>query len=493
MNQGKQFTCFVFLIFVAFVLFSCRSEDPEGKVDAGRPPVINPDYNDVTVPCNIAPLNFEIKENCASYIASVYSTAGDKIAERNSKGKVCFRLKEWKGMIEKNRGGEIKIQITGKQTDGRTIAFEPFRVKIAEDKIDPFICYRLLYPGYEAWLEMSIVQRSMENFRESPVFENQLLDNNCVNCHSFQKNDPDKFLIHVRGSKGGTYLVNGKDVVRANFQIKTRSANAVYPAWHPSGKFIAFSSNKTVQAFHTRPEKNIEVYDLYSSLLLYDVVKNEIINCSFKDSLQYMETFPAWSPDGLSLYYCRAPQVNEDFDFRDVRYDLVKMDFNQETRTFSKPEVVFQASSAGKSVSFPAVSPDGKYLVFTLHDYGTFSVWHKEADLYLLDLKTLKAERMDINSDETESYHSWSSDGRWIVFSSKRMDGLSARPYFAYFDRTGHTGKPFVLPQEDPAYYDRMLKTFNRPEFITGKIAADPRDFEKASKKEILKVVWKEE
>jgi len=140
----------------------------------------------------------------------------------------------------------------------------------------------------------------------------------------------------------------------------------------------------------------------------------------------------------------------------------------------------------------PSVSPDGRYLVFTLHDYGTFSIWHKEADLYLLDLHNGKTSKMDLNSDATESYHSWSSNGKWLVFSSKRGDGLTARPYFSYFISPDSTGKPFVLPQKDPTLYERLEKTFNRPEFVTGKISPGTRDFVKASEKPPVKPKWTE-
>lgn len=97
---------------------------------------------------------------------------------------------------------------------------------------------------------------------------------------------------------------------------------------------------------------------------------------------------------------------------------------------------------------------------------------------------------MSLNSDETESYHSWSSNGRWLVFSSKRGDGLTARPYFAYFGSSEEVGKPFVLPQRDPTLYERMVKTFNRPELIVGKINIDARDFERASREKPAKAKW---
>ena len=208
------------------------------------------------------------------------------------------------------------------------------------------------------------------------------------------------------------------------------------------------------------------------------------------DTVTYMETFPFWSQDGNFLYYCRTKQVKEVFDYRKVKYDLVRKSFNQTSGVFGNTEIVFNAHKIDKSVSFPSISPDDQYLIFTLHDYGASSIWHKEADLYLLNLKNGKTDRMNLNSDETESYHSWSSNGRWLVFSSKRGDGHTARPFIAYFDSPDNIGKPFVLPQKDPTLYKRMSKTFNKPEFVTGRINIGPRDFARASNKDPVKAIW---
>jgi Tol biopolymer transport system component len=203
-----------------------------------------------------------------------------------------------------------------------------------------------------------------------------------------------------------------------------------------------------------------------------------------------METFPCWSPGGDHFYYCRTKQVDKNFDYRKIKYDLVRKSFDQKTGLFGDAEIVFNAREINKSVSLPRVSPDGKYLVFTLHDYGTSSVYHTEADLYVIDLLNGRNNRMSINSDETESYHSWSSNSKWLVFSSRRGDGFTSRPYIAYFSSPDHTGKPFVLPQKDPTLYNRMEQTFNRPELLTGKIKAGPRDFAGASKKEPEPATW---
>ncbi|HBQ81706.1 MAG: hypothetical protein A2X05_00450 [Bacteroidetes bacterium GWE2_41_25] len=481
---------FVFVFTFCF-LIGCISDNYNNVPPLDREPVIEPDYSGVTIPTNIAPMNFNIVEDGELFIIRATSSNGSGLQLKSSDGRVRFPMRAWKKLLAVSQKGKIEIEILSEDNEGNIIKYEPFNMNVVSEPVDPYLWYRLLYPGYESWLDLKIVQRSTENFKEASIFENQLLENNCVNCHSSQQNNPEKFLLHVRGSMGGTYFVDGKEVTRRALQTEQMPASAVYPAWHPSGKYVAFSSNKTVQGFHMRPEKNIEVYDLFSSMVIYDTGKNEIAAIEESDTVKYMETFPSWSPGGDFLYYCRAIQVEEGFDYRDVKYNLIRKSFDQNSGVFGNAELVFNAQEINKSVSFPVISPDGQYLVLTLHDYGTFSIWHKEADLYLLNLKSGKVDRMDlVNSDETESYHSWSSNGKWLVFSSKRGNGLAARPYFAYFGSPENIGKPFVLPQKDPTLYERLEKTFNRPEFLTGKIRTGPRDFARTSKKEAVNASW---
>ncbi len=122
--------------------------------------------------------------------------------------------------------------------------------------------------------------------------------------------------------------------------------------------------------------------------------------------------------------------------------------------------------------------------------YGNFTIWHADSDLYLMNLKTSEITKLDINSNFSDSYHSSSSTGRWIVFSSRRFNGLFTRPYFAYFDTNGKTHKPFLLPQGNPGFYKTFLKSYNVPEFVTGKINLGPRDFARAAKGESVNAIW---
>ncbi|MDP4222397.1 MAG: hypothetical protein Q8868_03700 [Bacteroidota bacterium] len=154
--------------------------------------------------------------------------------------------------------------------------------------------------------------------------------------------------------------------------------------------------------------------------------------------------------------------------------------------------MVFNASAIKKSVSFPRISPDGNYIVITLHNYGCFPIWHKEADLWSIDLKTMLATQMGLNSDCTDSYHSWSSNSRWLVFSSKRIDGLTARFFISYISGDGTSAKPFILPQKDPGFYQRYLKSFNLPELSRLKVDIDPGKIRRVAKGSAIQAKWAE-
>ena len=149
-----------------------------------------------------------------------------------------------------------------------------------------------------------------------------------------------------------------------------------------------------------------------------------------------------------------------------MHYDLCAVGFDPETgRMGDSLTTVVNAAAIGKSISFPKCSPDGKYILMTVSDYGTFPIWHSETDLWLYEIATGKISTLEtVNGKYSDSYHSWNSDGHWICWASKRDDRLYGRPYFAHVNPDGTVSKPFVLPQKDPDHYLMTLKSFNIPE-----------------------------
>jgi dipeptidyl aminopeptidase/acylaminoacyl peptidase len=161
--------------------------------------------------------------------------------------------------------------------------------------------------------------------------------------------------------------------------------------------------------------------------------------------------------------------------YKSLKYALCSIDFDSETASFGKVDTLVRSDN--ESVTMPRMSPDGRYMLYTSTAYGNFTVWHKDADLVLVDLESgERHEAADWNSDEAESYHSWSSNGRWLVFVSRRDDGLYSRPYIAFVDKDGTAHKPFVVPQASPEYYLNSLKSYNVPEFIAEPVTLERRE-----------------
>ncbi len=452
----------------------------EGSVPADRSVAIRPDYAGVVMPPNIAPLNFIVEEPGSRYCVKISDAGGQEIVVSGKSPKIMIPIDDWKALLEANRGGELYVDVYV-ESGGQWQKFDRIVNRIAAENIDSHLAYRLLRPAYNSYRDdgLSISQRNLENFDESVVIRNDSFDGGCMNCHTFHKNSPETFLFHVRSPDVGKPSVLYRNGQASRLYTETDATPAAgYTSWHPSGKAIAFSVNKVRQFLHTIGE-NRDVFDFASDVLIYNFETNQVTTNEQISSPEMLETYPTWSPDGKQLYFCRAPQLPIE-QYKDVKYDLMRIDYDLETDTWGELETVLSASETNLSVTHPLVTPDGKFLVFCMCERGNFSIFQPSTDLYVMDLSTGDYRRLDINSDQTDSWHGFSSNGRWMVFSSKRLDGLFARPYFTYVDSEGKFHKPILLPQRDPAYYDSYTKTYNRPELITGPIAPSQRQLAKA-------------
>jgi hypothetical protein len=293
-------------------------------------------------------------------------------------------------------------------------------------------------------------------------------------------------LFHVRLVHGGTILIRDGKPEKVDLKVDETLTGGAYPAWHPDLNLVAFSCNKTEQIFHGKSLAKVEVYDTDSELILYDIDKNEVSH--ILNGENDFEIFPVWSQDGNWLYYCCAhlkpPPLSAEKrtawiveHCEQFKYNLLRLPFDRNTKTFGKPEMLVDAASMNKSATFPRPSPDGRYVMYTLADFGCFPIWHKESDLWLLDLETGKSRAIDeVNSADADSFHNWSSNGRWFVFCSRRDDGSYTRLYFAHFDASGRASKPFLLPQRNPFQNIEWLKSYNIPEFMIEPIRVNPHE-----------------
>jgi len=483
------------LIAGLFVFASCSVSVPLDYDTVDSSVTIYPDYQGIVIPVNIAPLNFKIKDEAENYITRIHGVSSEEIIAKGKK--VWFDARKWRELLEANQDKKLNIEVF-LQKDGKWSKYQPLEMTVSSDMIDEYISYRLIPPSYTTYDELSIRQRNLTNFDERVIYINTAIKDvqskQCINCHAYQNYQTDNMQFHVRHFDGGTLIVSDGIPKKVNIKTDGLISGGVYPAWHPTEKLIAYSVNRTGQYFHSKNLNKIEVLDAESDLVLFDVSKNEVT--IIQNDPNAYETFPAWAPDGKTLYYASAyfetkldiPKLTEvGLNYKDMKYDIFRVSFDPATKTFGEPEIVFQASALNKSAILPRISPDGNYLLFAMGDYGTFHIWHSSADLVLMDLRTGELDMMqNVNSDNVESYHTWSSNGRWIIFSSRRDDGSYTRPYIAHFDREGNWSKPFILPQKNPDFYQAFFKSFNIPEFMIEPVKLSVKDFGKTLQGEAI-------
>jgi len=466
-----------FMILIFLLTFCHRST--ESQIEWNKYPSIYPDYINVTVPYNIAPLNFKMKDKCSKIDVTL---SGKKSSIRIKSGyKVSIPLNKWKKLINEQKNDSIVVSVAA-FSDGKWQRYKSFSIYVSSDRIDPYLSYRLIEPGYEVYHMLSICERDLESFHERAIIDNNLVDGGCINCHTYAQQDPSRSFFHIRNKDGGTMIQADGKFRKINTRTDSTISAGVYGNWHPGGKYIAFSTNVIIPEFHSINNMRLEVYDTISDVVVLDIVRNEIIRNPILSGSKEFETFPAFSTDGKRLFFCSAKSVRMPENYNSIRYSLCAVDFDPVSGTCgTRVDTLVSSFRTGKTVSEPKPSPDGKYILFTSFSYGNFPVWHKEADLHLLKLSDMSIDTLAIvNSDNSDTYHSWSSDSRWFVFASKRDNGMYGKPYFAHIDENGKCSKPFLLPQKNPDFYDYFMKSFNIPELAKGPVPFNPLEVEKA-------------
>lgn len=488
-------------ILAAITLISCNVSIPQEYTDAHEELGIYPDYRDVVIPCNIAPLTFHIQQEADGYVTVL--TVGEKQIAVGGQD-VVPNEEEWHGLI--SDGGNMTIE-TYLKNGGKWYKTTPWELTIVKDEIDQYLAYRLVSPGYILYDALSINQRDLTSWEERVIYDTRITSTDekaqCINCHSFHNYNGSEMQFHARAALGGTLIVRDGRVNKINLKTDSTISAGVYPAWHPKENLIAYSLNKTGQVFHTLDRNKIEVQDEGSDMILYDIEANTVYPVSI--GTKEFECYPTWTPDGEWLYYSKADyqvtasegrvwdELRE--NFYKVKYNIVRRKFHSSTRTFGEEEMVLKADTMtsryyidkGLSATLPRFSPDGKYLIVTLGAFGVFHIWHRDADIYQIDTETGEGRYMDgLNSGDVESYHSWSSNGRWMVVSSRREDGAYTRPYISYIDKEGKEHKPFVLPQRNPLQNKQLQRSYNVPEFTRTPVDVTPQEIASRMKRDAV-------
>ena len=309
--------------FIAVLLLAACARNTVYSEDL---PAIYPDYIGVTIPAGIAPLNFNLPEE---YDRTFVVVTGSKGGKLKAKGRwASFPVKAWHRLTEQNAGGTLHFTVLGRK-DGSWTQWRDFILYVSDAPLTDYgVTYRKIAPGYTTYSRIGLYQRDIHTFREDPIIESTLTPGQCMNCHTANATDPSQFLFHLRGQHGATLIQ--QDGIREWVTTKADGTlgNMAYCYWHPDGRWLSGSINPVRQCFWTGDQQPIEVFDLASDLVVMDLRDHSLIADPRLTTEDWLESSPAFTPDGHTLYYCKAKAYEVPRQVDSIRYDLMRVSFD---------------------------------------------------------------------------------------------------------------------------------------------------------------------
>jgi tetratricopeptide (TPR) repeat protein len=309
----------------------------------------------------------------------------------------------------------------------------------------------------------------------------------CGNCHSFTPNGKtlamdvdyanDKGSYVITDLEKDTFLTPEKIISWSDYRREDGEMTfGLLSQISPGGRY-ALSTVKDRSIFV--PIDNLMISQLFFPLkgiiAVYDREQEKFWSLPGADNPEFCQSNPNWSPDGEYIVFAKAPvyhsKVAESFkqavlptsvaaEFiegrRGYKYDLYKIPFNDGKG--GKAEPIPGASGNGISNYFPRISPDGRWIVFCQAD--NFMLLQPDSTLYIMPAEGGTPRRMNCNLSLMNSWHSWSPNGRWLIFASKHR-GPYTQLYMTHIDENGKDTpavllENFVLPE----------RAINIPEFV---------------------------
>jgi hypothetical protein len=454
-----------------------RAPNLSAAVGIQAPPRIAPDYAGIAIPPNIAPLNFRVLEEGRDCVVRI-SSDGAAPVELHCPGRECrISAKVWRQLLAKNRGKNLYYDVYLQKADGAWLQYARITNLVAQEPIDSHLVYRRMAPNNQFTDIRGLYQRDLESFETKPILTPPYVAY-CFNCHTPQQYNPNRFFFHLRGANGGMVFVRDGSIRKINTLQAPLKRPLAFASWHPDGAHIVSSANDEYHGFFPSASRltEFEPVHIRGDLVVYNVETNTLNTSPQVFENDYIQTHPCWSADGKSIFYirCRREPSPAYKDYDKLRFDLMRISYDVASDTWGTPEMLMECSKQGKSCTFPQASSDGRYVLCGLCDRTTFAVYQNNADLCLFDLGSKTGRRLDVlNSDFVCTFPTWSSNERWITFTARRRGDLTALPYFAYFDAQGREHKAFVLPQEDPGYYDTFIETCNASRLVNGEVPID--------------------
>ncbi|HOK98762.1 MAG: hypothetical protein WHT29_09265 [Bacteroidales bacterium] len=311
----------------------------------------------------------------------------------------------------------------------------------------------------------------------------------CGNCHSFTAGGELIGLDLDAGlrDKGGYFIAPITDTIvfdKNNYhswtKIEQRRTFGMFSKLSPDGRYIVTTVKDRVisKNFPFEPQHmafSQLFFPVNGRLAVYDRQTKVLKELPGANLPEYVQSNATWTPDGKYIVFCRAkalPYDNNDTlqinitdealmeEFvqrkRKVKFDICIIPFNDGKGGVAQP--IKGASENGKSNYFPAVSPDGKWLVFCQAE--SFMLLQPDSRLYIVPLEGGKARPLECNLKLMNSWHAWSPNGKWLTFVSKGLS-IYTDLFLTHIDEKGHASPPVLVERAR-----KFRRVVNYPEFV---------------------------
>ena len=149
-----------YLVWIICLLAGC-APTPKQIEDTTDPIPMYPDYTDIMIPTNIAPLNFLLRNDADAMQVTLKGES--KEIQLSFGKKAIFPLNLWESLLEQEVGNRLQITVVAR-IKGKWLRYPSFYWQVVPEKLDSYISYRLIEPGYEVWNKIQLCEREINSF-----------------------------------------------------------------------------------------------------------------------------------------------------------------------------------------------------------------------------------------------------------------------------------------------------------------------------------------